>query len=151
LSKALSPWLRRLDHLPAGWDWGTAIVLGALAGAALVGVAPRVVGILGFVALLGLAAALAWSSEPIAVDIGAPRQQPEPVYTSRFLDLVLIPSGTFWMGSPRNEEGRYLPSLEVAVDVNNQMDRPSPCHGRLDSEPPAAISRQAQDCVVGPG
>ena len=98
-------WLRRLDLLPARWAWGIGIGLGALAGAALAGVEPRLVGALGFLALLGAASALAWSGELVAVEIGALRQ-PEPVYTSRFLDLVPIPGGTFQMGSPKDEEAR---------------------------------------------
>ena len=57
-----APWLRRLDHLPTPWAWGTGIGLGALTGAALARLAPPAVGILGFLALLGLGGVLVWSS-----------------------------------------------------------------------------------------
>jgi formylglycine-generating enzyme required for sulfatase activity len=67
---------------------------------------PKVLGAVGFLGLLGAAWALAWSGEPVAVVESAPRQEPEPVYASRFVDLVPIPGGTFLMGSPEDEEGR---------------------------------------------
>jgi formylglycine-generating enzyme required for sulfatase activity len=106
LKQAISPWLRRLDFLPARWAWAVGLGFGALAGAVLAGPVPRVVGVPAFLALLGAAAVLAWSSEPIAIEISAPRHPREPAYTSRFLDLVSIPGGTFQMGSPESEEGR---------------------------------------------
>lgn len=70
---------------------------GALAGASLAGFAPKLVGLLAFLGLLGAAAALAWSGEPVAV--AAARRSP-------LVDLVPIPGGTFRMGSPESEEGR---------------------------------------------
>jgi sulfatase modifying factor 1 len=104
------PWirtLRRLDFLPTRQAWALGLAFGALAGAALAGAAPKVLGAVGFLGLLGAAWALAWSGEPVAVVESAPRQEPEPVYTSRFVDLVPIPGGTFLMGSPETEEGRF--------------------------------------------
>jgi formylglycine-generating enzyme required for sulfatase activity len=102
-------WLRRLDYLPTWAAWTLGLGAGALAGAGLAGGAPRLLGVLGFVVLLGTAAALAWSGEPVAVIEGpesAPRQEPAPVYASRFVDLVPIPGGRFPMGSPESEGGR---------------------------------------------
>jgi len=107
LKQAISPWLRRLDFLPARWAWAAGLGFGALAGATLAGAAPPVIGVSAFLALLGVASWLAWSSEPIAVEERAPRRDSEPVYTSRIVDLVPIPGGTFQMGSPESEEGRY--------------------------------------------
>ena len=106
LKQAISPWLRRLDFLPARWAWAFGLGFGALAGAVLAGPVPRVIGVTAFLALLGAAAVLAWSSEPIAIEISAPQPPREPVYTSRFLDLEPIPGGTFQMGSPKSEEDR---------------------------------------------
>src|SRR6185436_12434583 len=90
--------LRRLDLLPAWQAWAMGLGFGALAGASLAGFAPRLAGILAFLGLLGAAAALAWSGEPVAV---AAERRPSLV------DLVPIPGGTFRMGSPEEEEGRY--------------------------------------------
>jgi formylglycine-generating enzyme required for sulfatase activity len=66
---------------------------------------PRTLGIVGFLGLLSAAWALAWSGEPVALVETAPAQDPDPVYTSRFVDLVSIPGGTFLMGSPESERG----------------------------------------------
>jgi formylglycine-generating enzyme required for sulfatase activity len=73
------------------------LAAGALAGAALGGFAPAPVAVLAFLGLLGAAAALAWSGEPVAVAVRRPS----------LVDLVPIPGGTFRMGSPESEEGRY--------------------------------------------
>jgi formylglycine-generating enzyme required for sulfatase activity len=111
-------WLRRLDLLPTRWAWALGLAFGALAGAALGGPVPRILGIAGFLGLLGAAWALAWSGEPVAVVDNVPQREPEPVYTSRFVDLVSIPGGTFLMGSPKSEEGRAQnesPAYKVQV------------------------------------
>jgi formylglycine-generating enzyme required for sulfatase activity len=110
LPSLLVPWLRtlrRMDFLPTKWAWALGLAFGVLAGAALAGPVPRILGIVGFLGLLGVAWALAWSGEPVAVVESAPRHEPEPVYTSRFVDLVSIPGGTFLMGSAESQEGRY--------------------------------------------
>lgn len=70
---------------------------------ALAGSAPGTAGVLGFLALLGAAAGLAWSGEPIAV---LERSRPEAV-APLLVDLVEIPGGSFRMGSPESEEGHY--------------------------------------------
>lgn len=94
-------WLRRLDSLPPWVAWVLGLGGGALAGAAFAGAAPGAVGVLGFLALLGAAAGLAASGEPIAVlERVVPKAKPPLV------DLVEIPGGSFFMGSPENEEGR---------------------------------------------
>jgi formylglycine-generating enzyme required for sulfatase activity len=72
----------------------------------------------GFLGLLGAALALAWSGEPVAVvENNAPGQEPEPVYTSRFVDLVPLPGGRFLMGSRETEEG-YLPAERPIREVS---------------------------------
>ncbi|HKI06430.1 MAG TPA: formylglycine-generating enzyme family protein [Thermoanaerobaculia bacterium] len=97
-----TPWLRRLDFLPPWGAWALGLGGGALAGAALAGAAPGAAGILGFLALLGAAAGLAASGEPIAVvERAGPGVQPPLV------DLVEIRGGSFLMGSPESEEGRF--------------------------------------------
>ena len=90
-------WLRRLDFLPPWAAWALGLGGGALAGTALTGAAPGAVGVLGFLALLGAAAGLAASGEPIAVLEAKPP----------LVDLVEIPGGSFLMGSPEDEEGSF--------------------------------------------
>jgi len=97
LRNTLAHRLRRLDLLPAWQAWAMGLGFGVLAGASLAGFAPKLVGILAFLGLLGGAAALAWSGEPVAV---AAARRPSLV------DLVPIPGGTFLMGSLEDEEGR---------------------------------------------
>jgi formylglycine-generating enzyme required for sulfatase activity len=99
LRSALSPRLRRLDFLPPWQAWALGLGGGLLAGAVLVGSAPRLVGTFAFLGLLAAAAALAWSGEPVAVAV-----TPKP----SLVDLVPIPGGTFLMGSPESEEGRLF-------------------------------------------
>lgn len=96
-------WLRRLDFLPPWVAWALGLGGGALAGAALAGAAPGTVGVLGFLALLGAAAGLAASGEPIAVvERVVPESKPPLV------DLVEISGGSFLMGSLKNEKGRRV-------------------------------------------
>src|SRR6185436_18599524 len=98
--------LRRLDLLPTWQAWAMGLGFGALAGASLAGFAPQLVGVLAFLGLLGAAAALAWSGEPLAViveesmEVAVERRQ-------SLVDLVPISGGSFRMGSPEDEEGRW--------------------------------------------
>src|SRR4051794_20954896 len=91
-------WFRRLDFLPPWGAWTLGLGGGALAGAALAGAAPGAAGVLGFLSLLGAAAGLAASGEPIAVVERAeappvpPREQP---LASPLVGLVEIPGGSF--------------------------------------------------------
>jgi formylglycine-generating enzyme required for sulfatase activity len=86
-----------LDLLTTWQAWALGLGFGALAGASLAGFAPKIAGVLAFLGLLGAAAALAWSGEPVAVAAARPA----------LVDLVPISGGTFRMGSPESEEGRY--------------------------------------------
>jgi sulfatase-modifying factor enzyme 1 len=95
------PWLRRLDTIPPWLAWASGIGGGALAGAVLLGLPSRAA-VPGFLLLLGAAVGLAWSGEPIAV-----LERPEPKAAPPLVDLVEIPGGTFLMGSPDREEGRW--------------------------------------------
>ncbi len=87
--------LRRLDYLP---PW-LAITLGVCLslGAVLVP-ASSLVAIMSFVALLGIAVALAHGGEPIAEIIREPPPPPPPPPPS-LVELVDIPDGVFRMGS----------------------------------------------------
>lgn len=95
-------WLRQLDFLPPWGAWAIGIGGGAVAGAALTGAVPGAVGIVGFFAFLGIGAALAISGEPVAV-----LESPSPVVPPPLVDLVQLPGGSFLMGSPKSEEGRF--------------------------------------------
>ena len=64
---SLAQWLRRLDFVPGWAGWAIGLSVGILAGAALGGVNPWIVGGLGFLGVLGIGAALAWSGEPVAL------------------------------------------------------------------------------------
>jgi formylglycine-generating enzyme required for sulfatase activity len=101
-SLTLRPWLRRLDFLPPWAAWVLGLAGGALAGFGLAGAAPGAAGILGFLALLTAAFGLASSGEPIAV-----LERTQPTATRPLVELVEIPGGTFRMGSPESEEGRF--------------------------------------------
>lgn len=100
LPQALAHRLRQLDLLPPWQAWAFGLGFGILAGAALAGFTPWLLGTLAFLCLLGSAAALAWSGEPLAVAFGEQRRP-------SLVDLVPIPGGTFRMGSPESEEGRF--------------------------------------------
>ncbi len=93
-------WFRRLDSLPALEAWVLGIGGGAVAGAALAGRVPGLVGLLGFLAFLVAGAALALSGEPVAaLEVASPSVKP-------LVDLVEIPGGSFLMGSQESEKGR---------------------------------------------
>jgi formylglycine-generating enzyme len=95
-----SAFLRRLDRL-SGWQaTACGLLAGGIAGFALTAALPWLAALAGFVLLLGAAAGLAWSGEPVEAMVLAVNSEP-PV------DLVLIPAGTFVMGSPEEEEGRW--------------------------------------------
>lgn len=96
-------WLRRLDFLSPWAAWTVGLGGGALAGAALAGAAPGTVGILGFLALLGAAAGLAASGEPIEV-----AERTGPNVEPPLMDLVEIPGGLFLMGTPENQRGHQF-------------------------------------------
>ncbi len=106
--------LRRLDYLP-GWLGVTlGVGAGALLGGALALAAPPLVAGAGFLALLGLAVALARSGAPISV-IDAPTEspperpaerEPTPPQVDDGVALVSIPGGVFLMGSADDEPGR---------------------------------------------
>lgn len=102
-------WLRRLDRLRAGPGLVIGAGVGLGAGYLLVGPG-HWAGLAGGVALLGGAAALAWSGEPVAEAV---------VELIEPLEMVEIRGGTFWMGSPDEEKGRFYgegPRHRVRVD-----------------------------------
>ncbi len=93
---------RRLDLLPRRRAWTLGLGFGFLIGAALAGFAPWLLGTFAFLGLLGAAAALAWSGEPLA-EVAEAAAEPRPSWVG----LVSIPGGIFRMGSPESEEGRF--------------------------------------------
>ncbi len=123
MTPSLQGLLRQIDYWPK-WLATTLGVGGSavLAGALLMWAPPVVAG-LGFVVLLGGALALAFSGEPISVVV-APQVMP-PV---RFRpEMIRIPAGSFWMGSPEDEEGyqdNEGPVHEVRVSAFEMMAVP---------------------------
>ena len=94
--------LRRLDYCPAWLALPVGIGAGVLGAAAALTWTPAVVGAALFVLLLGGAALLAWSGEPVARLVEVPALAP----TMPGLEMVRIPGGVFRMGSPADETGR---------------------------------------------
>ncbi len=94
--------LRGRDYCPAWLALPVGIGAGVLGVAAALIWTPAVVGAALFVLLLGGAALLAWSGEPVAGLVEVPA--PEP--TMPGLEMIHIPGGVFRMGSPVDETGR---------------------------------------------
>ncbi len=113
----ISAGLRRLDHLPAWAGLAIGAVMGGAAGAAVVFDTALLDGGL-FLLLLAVGVALVLSGEPVVVlepeaagddasDTVAPRLRPPKGRFVQSKDLVPIPAGSFRMGSPDAEEGRW--------------------------------------------
>ncbi len=119
--------LRRLDFLPAWAAIVLGVALGGVAGALLLGSHP-IGGAAAFVLLLALAGALAWSGEPVAIFEEDETEAPEPAGPHIVRPgWVWIPGGTFLMGSPEDEEGRWDhegPVHEVRVSAFEIMQHP---------------------------
>lgn len=117
LQKAWAQRLRRLDLLPSWPAWSIGLVAGALIGTTLTGFAPSLVAVFAFLGLLGGAAALAWSGEPVAVAAEQTRRNEPLVFDTEsrkpLVNFLHIPGGTFRMGSPEIEEGCW--NFEVPV------------------------------------
>jgi formylglycine-generating enzyme required for sulfatase activity len=94
--------LRRLDYCPVWLALPVGLGAGVLGAAAVLILTPAVVGAALFVLLLGGAALLAWSGEPVA----SLEQVLAPAPTVPALEMVRIPGGVFRMGSPADETGR---------------------------------------------
>ena len=141
------PLLRRLDYLPGWLGMALGVGAGALLGVGLALTSP-IVGGAGFLALLGLAIALAFSGEPITVldrpvarktgqraeaaPAAAPGEHPlEPEAPLANVDdgvpMVSIAGGVFLMGSPGDEKGRSAdegPVHQVRVAAFECMAHP---------------------------
>ncbi len=130
---------RKLDYLPTGW----AIVLGSGAGLLIVSglalrLSPLTAALLSLPAI-GIAAALAFSGRPVALEVPSPpvkehsdeKTEYAPVgdgrYVTPLVPLVDISAGSFRMGSPEGEPGRYDnegPVHEVTVSPFRCMQTP---------------------------
>ena len=120
--------LRRLDYCPTWLALPLGLGIGALFAVAVLLWTPAVLGTTLFVLLLGGAALLASSGEPVAARVRAPepepalepllpgevavvvpepepRPEPEPVPTLLGLEMVRIPGGVFRMGSLDQQPG----------------------------------------------
>jgi formylglycine-generating enzyme required for sulfatase activity len=122
-------WATALDRLPPQAGLPLGLGLGALAGALLL-LAPVAVWVPAFLLLFVAAGVLAWSGEPVEVlPVAEPLPAP-PVTPAAGIDLiemVAIPAGTFLMGSPAGEDGRYVnegPVHEVVVSAFQCMKTP---------------------------
>jgi formylglycine-generating enzyme required for sulfatase activity len=100
---AYRPILRRLDYCPVWLALPVGLGAGVLGAVAVLTWTPAVVGAALFVLLLGGAALLAWSGEPVA----SLEQVPAPAPPMPGLEMVRIPGGMFRMGSPADETGRF--------------------------------------------
>jgi formylglycine-generating enzyme required for sulfatase activity len=99
---ALHRHLRRLDSCPVWLALPVGIGVGVLGAAAVLIWTPAVVGAALFVLLLGGAALLSWSGEPVARLV----EVPAPAPTMPDLEMIRIPGGMFHMGSSADETGR---------------------------------------------
>ncbi len=154
--------LRRLDHLPAWAGLAIGGAVGLAAGAAVVSDSALLDGGL-FLVLLAIAVALAFSGEPVVVlepeaaadassETDAPRLRPPRGRYIRPDDLVPIPAGSFRMGSPDDEKGRWEregPVHEVRVSgfqclrvpVTRQLyERVMGKEGKADARPVNQVS-----------
>ena len=125
--------LRRLDYCPTWLALPVGFGIGALLAVTVLLWTPAVLGATLFVLLLGGAALLASSGEPVAVLVPEPeprpepRPEPEPVPVLPGLEMVRIPGGVFRMGSPADEAGRFDdegPVHEVRVSAFTMMRVP---------------------------
>ena len=94
------PSLRRLDRAPFGRSLVLGLLLGAAVGAALLVYAPPGERLAVAAVVILAAGLLAWSGQPVG--IWEPAEETEPL-----LDMVAIEGGTFLMGSPEDEKGRF--------------------------------------------
>ncbi len=119
---------RRLDFLPAWAAVALGVGLGGVAGGLLLQAHP-VAGVAAFVALLALAGALALSGEPVAIFEAAEVEEPAEPEGPQVVrpGWVALPGGTFLMGSPEDEEGRFDregPAHEVRLSPFEIMQYP---------------------------
>jgi formylglycine-generating enzyme required for sulfatase activity len=112
--------LRRLDRLPGWQATACGLLIGTLAGFSLTSALPWPAALVGFVILLAAGARLAWSGEPVEETTSIAKSKP-------LVELVAIPAGTFRMGSPEGEKGRFNdegPVHEVAISAFQCMRLP---------------------------
>jgi formylglycine-generating enzyme required for sulfatase activity len=121
-------WARRLlvrvDELsmPSGLLLGAGIA--GVCGYGLLHAGPQW-GLGGAVLLLGTACTLALTGDAVAEPLPKPDQEPiptpapaKPKSLSEPLDMIELPSGEFWMGSPESEPGRSADEVRHRVGVS---------------------------------
>ncbi len=92
------PALRRLDRVAFGWALFLGLLLGLLAGVAILEL-PDGARFAVAAALIALASAVAWSAQPVGIWEAVEEAEP-------LLDMVAIEGGSFLMGSPEGEPDR---------------------------------------------
>ncbi len=152
--------LRRLDYCPTWLALPVGFGIGALLAVTVLLWTPAVLGATLFVLLLGGAALLASSGEPVAVLVRAPEPEPplEPPLPSAMmpalppelpgLEMVRIPGGVFRMGSPADEAGRFDnegPVHEVRVSAFTMMRVPVTRHLYLSIMQPETSLSEADE------
>jgi formylglycine-generating enzyme len=108
----LTSLFHRLDRIPPVLAIGTGLVLGALSGALLAS-QPSRVGLVGFALVLGLAARLAYSGEPIAVPVEEGSNSNNEVSEDDKL-WVHISGGRFNMGSNEHESEQPIHAVTIS-------------------------------------
>ncbi len=105
------PPLRRLDPTPFRRALLFGLLLGLLAGAAILGL-PAGARLAAAAVVVALAGAVAWSAQPVG--IWEPAKATEPL-----LNMVAIEAGSFLMGSPEHEKGRRAGETQHRVELSD--------------------------------
>ena len=119
--------MRRLDELPPRWAWPVGVGAFMILGLALTRLPSWHFG-LGLLGLCGLLIWLALSGEPV-VQLpsaslhrrGPDEQRPERIVIlplQENLEMIELPDGEFWMGSPQREKGRYADEVRHRVRLS---------------------------------
>ena len=104
------PALRRLDRVPFGRALVLGLLLGLVAGVAILEL-PGGARIAVAAGVIALAAAVAWSAQPVGIWEAAEEAEP-------LLEMVAIEVGSFLMGSPENEPGHRPNERQHRVSVS---------------------------------
>ncbi len=117
--------MRRVDELPASRAGLLGFVAFLISGLVVLHL-PTWGFVLGLLVLLSLLLWLALSGQPLVTLVWSEQSEavpvspspPPPEQTDEPLVMVELPGGTFWMGSPESEPGRYDDELRHRVQVS---------------------------------